>query len=673
MAHSPRPTYPLVDSKISAFGKRSSARAPLLASLFTGCSLLFTQATVATTHMAAATTQVAAASSAEIPVVATTQAVSQTAQQAIDFAALGQALQSSLSEQQIPGAQVAIYNSQQMLWQQNFGLANVAGNSAVTDDTRFRAGSTTKTLIALAIMQLVKQGKLALTDQVQRWLPELAIVNPWANSHPVTVLHLLEHSAGLDDMHFRNLYNIDQPGISLVAALNRDSQALVVRWQPGSRHAYSNPGYGILGALIERISGETLEHYVAAQLLAPLGMTRSYLTTDLTAEPALAEGYANLQPQPFRQIYLRSAGNLHSTAADLAKLGQWLLSQGHSATLAQLDGAAIVDMETPQSTLAAQHGLSYGYGKAIYQRTLEQQVWFGHDGGIDGFITAYAYNRERDIGFAVMINSSSSSMRKLTKIIASHIAPATVSTEPASHGVAIPADLAAKLQGYYRVANERNQLFAGLGYAFAVVKASVQDDVLTLSPVLNANIQFRHLGDGRFSKIDQTPATGIALTETGTGTALNLDGDYFEQISVVSFYSGVSIIIAALIAFAIMALYLPVWLVNLLRGKIVGTPQILLRALPSIALLSMVASIVAISQMNLYAAGHFNWQTLTVTISTLLLALSSVASLLSLVRYHALETSTLRKLLLAFVSVSLCLFTLYCAQFNYIGIMLWQW
>ncbi|MBW3551260.1 MAG: beta-lactamase family protein, partial [Proteobacteria bacterium] len=92
--------------------------------------------------------------------------------------------------------------------------------------------------------------------------PEVPIDNPWSRTDPVRIAHLLEHSAGFDDMHFRNM-NTDAPiPDSLEAIVRGLEHELRVRWQPGVKHSYSNPGYAVAGYLVEKVSGRPFHEYL---------------------------------------------------------------------------------------------------------------------------------------------------------------------------------------------------------------------------------------------------------------------------------------------------------------------------------------------------------------------------------------------------------------------------
>src|SRR4051794_40830174 len=172
------------------------------------------------------------------------------------------ALEKVLKETKTPGAGIAIVSRDQAEWVAGIGKADVAANLPVTADTLFRLGSLSKTFVAVAALQLQEEGKLKLTDTVRQWVPDVAFVNPWEPSDPVRLVHLLEHTSGFDEMHFREFALDDPKPMSLKDALAYGASSRVCRWPPGTRMSYCNSGPALLATVIEKASGERFEDYV---------------------------------------------------------------------------------------------------------------------------------------------------------------------------------------------------------------------------------------------------------------------------------------------------------------------------------------------------------------------------------------------------------------------------
>jgi CubicO group peptidase (beta-lactamase class C family) len=586
----------------------------------------------------------------------------------VDFKAFTTQLDTKLTELNVPGAQVAVFDDKNILWQHHFGFADSAKQAPVTPNTLFRAGSTTKSFVALAIMQLVNQGKFSLQDDVLQLEPRLLINNAWQNTAPVRVIHLLEHTAGLDEMHFRNMYNVSEPDITMLDAVNRDAASLRVRWQPGTRHAYSNPGYGILGHFIEHYSGQPYEDYITQHVLLPLGITQCQLNSSTIPEANLSAGFVDGDAVAFRQIYLGASGNLHCTAAGLAQLGSWLLSQGQTKSVPFVNQQTIHQMEQPESTLAAKQGLAYGYAKAIDHATRNGRAWLGHNGGIDGFLTSYAYNRELNLGYAVMINSSSASLRQILDTMTQALASDT----PLPEAALFPIDLE-NLAGYYRLSNERNQIFAGINFSGAVVKLTTAGSTLVVAPLLGDASEYDYLGQGQFAQAGESFAKVSVIGQTLEGFAVDLDGDYFIKTSLFSAWLPLVVLSFIVSVFLLTLCYAPVWIVNALRGKLKSRQQLWLRLMPLVTVLCLVAVISAILNLSSLETAAINWQTLTIYVGSLAFAISSIIALGLVMRAFKAESSRFARYFTVVSVISANLFAVYCYHFDYLGLALWQW
>jgi CubicO group peptidase (beta-lactamase class C family) len=208
------------------------------------------------------------------------------------------AMEELLRDWEIPGGALAVAKDGRLLLARGYGLADRGRNEPVQPTSKFRLGSLSKTITAVAVLKLVEDGKLKLDDKV---LPLLGETGPRPNAirdahvHDITVRHLLQHSAGFDR---------DQSGDPAFApraveAAKRQAGAMpptcetVLRdvleskldFAPGSRHSYSNVGYCILGRVIERVSGMSYEAFVRLRILAPSGASRLALGRTLEVAP----------------------------------------------------------------------------------------------------------------------------------------------------------------------------------------------------------------------------------------------------------------------------------------------------------------------------------------------------------------------------------------------------
>ncbi len=222
-------------------------------------------------------------------------------------AALDRALDSALEEHRIVGGLLLVTHHSEPVYQRAAGLADRESGKPVKLDTLFRYASLTKPIVTAALMALVEQGKLGVQDPVTRWLPDFKPRLASGKTPVITLHHLLTHTAGLTypffegpDGPYHRAGVSDGLGYSGDLSLAQNIERLAgapLLFAPGSAWMYSL-AIDVLGAVIERATGETLQQAVARLVTQPLGMKETaFLATDPVR---LAPAYGNALPQPER-------------------------------------------------------------------------------------------------------------------------------------------------------------------------------------------------------------------------------------------------------------------------------------------------------------------------------------------------------------------------------------
>ena len=188
-----------------------------------------------------------------------------------------------LEAEGVVGGAVWFVRGEETLAREFHGFADLASGRRVDENTIFHWASITKTLTGIAVMQLRDRGLLSLDDPAVDYLPELRRVHdPYGPVDAITIRHLLTHSAGFRAATWP--WGGDEPWHPFEPTEWAQIAAMLpyteVRFEPGSRYSYSNPGILFLGQIVERLTGEDYEAYVTKRILEPLGMRRSYF--DLT-------------------------------------------------------------------------------------------------------------------------------------------------------------------------------------------------------------------------------------------------------------------------------------------------------------------------------------------------------------------------------------------------------
>lgn len=597
-----------------------------------------------------------------------------------DLAALQQQLDKLRADSGVPGVGVALFDRSGVTWAGGLGQADVAKKQPVSADTQFRAGSITKGFVAVALLQLVEQGKLRLDARLKDIAPEIPVENRWEESDPVTVAEVLEHTAGFDDMHFPRLYNFHEAAdIPLLTVLQRSAPELKVRWRPGTRTAYSNPDYLIAGYLVEKFSGEPYEKYITEHVLKPLGMDHASLVADPTQVAGLAQGYEgepqqSLKPVP---IYLRPAGALDTSATELAHFGVMLLDRGQWQNQPFLTSASVTRMETPLTGAGARHGLEYGYGLANYTSYIDGYEFRGHDGGIDGFISRYAYAPDQGVGFVLLVNTGNPGhfMHKGSELIAAYLMrgqPQPVMPTP----VPASATVLAAVSGYYRESNPRNQVLAMLDYLFSVAHVSPDGKGgLTLKPLFQDPVGLLPAGEGLWREAKHSGADTASFVDADGEQVLdhspNAEGEYAVKTNWFSAYLPMLLFFGSLALMLSSMLFAPVWGFRKLFGYMPGVKHWSLRVLPlgaSVAFCVMAGSVIVIAPIEL---GVTNPKTVTFFVCSLLFAVLSVAALVQALRSYKWDVNRWLRWHSTAVAVACSGVALLMATWGMIGLRLW--
>jgi CubicO group peptidase (beta-lactamase class C family) len=244
------------------------------------------------------------------------------------FPAIDERLRTTRSDTRSPGLAVGIVVDGRLVWAKGYGVRDVASRAPVESNTVFRIFSITKTITAMAILQLRDAGLLALDEPAEKYVPELKSLRyPTSDTPPITIRELLTHDAGLP--HFTPSLPTDETrGLSetdILAGLRNMPLARA----PGIEYQYSSLGFSILGIIISRVSGMPYRDYVAQKILRPLGMTSTTFESENVPRARLALGYDDSGvtvdgPKPFGAD--APEGGLFSSIEDLARYAAFQLS-----------------------------------------------------------------------------------------------------------------------------------------------------------------------------------------------------------------------------------------------------------------------------------------------------------------------------------------------------------
>jgi CubicO group peptidase (beta-lactamase class C family) len=305
---------------------------------------------------------------------------------------------------------VLITRNDRVVFSHAYGLADRKRRIANTVRTRFRIGSMNKMFTAVAILQLVEAGKVKLTAPLGTYLPD------YPNREvatKVTIHQLLTHTGGTGDI-FGPDFDAHREELRTLADYVRLYGKRGLEFEPGSRWAYSNYGFLLLGVVIERVTGQSYYDYVQQHVYAPAGMTRSGSLPESQAIPDLSTGYTlesgaagwapNTDTLPYRGT---SAGGGYSTVEDLARFAHALL--GHK--LLSPDATKLLTTGKVDSQLGPGVRYAYGFGDA---RGPDGNGWVGHGGGAPGISGDLRMYPESGYVVAVLANIDPPAAQRIT-------------------------------------------------------------------------------------------------------------------------------------------------------------------------------------------------------------------------------------------------------------------
>lgn len=315
------------------------------------------------------------------------------------LAALEPVVARAMAAHRTPGLALATVNREGVLWTMCRGWANLDAAISVTPQTRFQFGSIGKSFTAILVLNLVREGRLALHAPVTDYLPWFAVATRWG---PITLHHLLSHSAGIiggSDVSPDARYE--------VWALRHTTTG----WEPGSAFHYSNVGYKTIGLILERVTGQPYADLVRERILAPLGMHRTAPVITHALRQDLAVGY---QPrhddEPFHGdnplvvapwIETDTAdGCLSAPVGDLAAYARMLLNQGRTEDYTLLSPDLFELLIRP--VVAVGPNQEYAYG--LERREVGGHQLLTHSGGMLGYHAGLTVDLTAGVGAVAMAN-----------------------------------------------------------------------------------------------------------------------------------------------------------------------------------------------------------------------------------------------------------------------------
>ncbi|CAN5304652.1 hypothetical protein BH20ACI2_BH20ACI2_25750 [soil metagenome] len=410
-----------------------------------------------------------------------------------------------------PGCAVGVSLNGESVFEKAFGLAEMEHNIPNTPQTIFESGSVAKQFTAAALVLLEQEGKLKLDDPVRKYIPELPVYGA-----PLTIRHLLNHTAGLRD--WGSVMSLTGAGrgdrvVSQALAIDVILRQKSLDFTPGAEYSYSNSGYQLAAEVVERITKQMFPAFTEERFFKPLGMTKtSWRDNYQRLVPGRAQGYSRQGENapwrlnmPFMNVY--GNGGMLTTVGDWLKWNAMLDSRSMGAPLVQA-------LET-QGILNNGRKIPYALGLVVDEYNGMKHV--SHGGATAGYQTFLARYPDQKVSVAVLCNGTSPSAGSLAAAITDEIfgpGPSPAAQPEGMEGA--PPDLQ-KYAGLWRDEKTRNP-----------VRTVFENGVLRIG-----NTPLRLLKDGTFQGGSGPVRYTFKLDKDGNRAVAerNLDGEVTRAIA----------------------------------------------------------------------------------------------------------------------------------------------
>ncbi|MEM9489803.1 MAG: serine hydrolase domain-containing protein, partial [Myxococcota bacterium] len=402
---------------------------------------------------------------------------------------------------------------------------------------RFRAGSVSKLLTSLLVLRAQEAEVLSLDDPVHDHLPGILV---GTEADQVTIAHLLEHTGGLAGSG-PSEYATNAPGL-LPTEYVTERKPFALRWAPGRHYSYSNGGYTIAGAIVEKAWGSDFDTLMRREVLAPLGMSDS----DFGDEAPTSFDSDGQKPRAPWHMPVRPAGALVTTAADLARVVEMVLARGGDF----LSPQSIARLERGATGIVSDAGgVSYGLGNFAYV-TAQGHTLRSHWGRTEGYQASIAWIPTTGRGYVLLADTADKrSMAQLRAALDSHVTgDLPQPEEPASTGPG-PSQIAGIYANYTHDAPQRAWLFALLD---ARQIRATADGLEEVPVILGSATRWIRVGPSLYQAA--TISVPSAAFATIDGEQFWASGESYRRIAAWKYYGQWLIVLVGLLAAMVVVL-----------------------------------------------------------------------------------------------------------------------
>ena len=324
-------------------------------------------------------------------------------------------LEAQKDYEKLPGLTAVVTDKKETKWTGSFGLSN--GVEPMKVENTFSICSISKLFTAVAIMQLVEDGKINLDDPIQKVLPWFDINNEFKDVPELTIKSILSHSSGLPRESNHPYWSWPDFPFPTKQDVIDELKNQEMLYPPSKYYQYSNLGLSLLGFIVEEVTQTNFDDYVNQKILIPLSMnnTKTYMSTDDYGKN-LTLGYSSLNRNNEREKVnffnadgIAAAAGFTSNVEDLAKFARWQIDLVKSLEKNILSPETLKlmhEIHWDDKLTSVTRGLGFG----VYN--FDGENWVGHGGSCPGYRSQLYINTNKELAYSVMINSSGTSPTK---------------------------------------------------------------------------------------------------------------------------------------------------------------------------------------------------------------------------------------------------------------------
>jgi CubicO group peptidase (beta-lactamase class C family) len=488
----------------------------------------------------------------------------------------------AINRADIAGATVSVVQDGKLLFAKGYGLANVNKRTpVVADQTLFRPGSISKLFTWTSVMQLVEQHKLDLDTDVNTYLDFKV---PEKFGKPITLRNIMTHSSGFEETITDLFVNKPDELYPLRDYLIKRMPERI--FPPGKVVAYSNYATAMAGYIVQRVSGEPFDQYVANHIFKPLAMNNSTFVQPLpkTLVPQMANGYKlasdSDNPIPFELVEAAPAGALSSTATDMARFMLAHLGNGTFDGAQILKPETIKEMQTPQGLpLPGMNDMALGF----YEESRNGHHIIGHAGDTEGFHSDLHLILDQGVGIFMSFNSTGTAgaAEGVRVTIYRNFLDRYFPNTPADEATLKTAkDDAAKVVGYYRASRRKDsamRVVFMLGQSQVSANSDGTINVDALKNLADVEKKWREVGPLTYREVNGQAHLKFVTDENGNVSYWTTDEfipvfifqktSGLEQLSMLKYVGGAFL--------ALLVATLLIWIGGIFVRRHYGRPLVL--------------------------------------------------------------------------------------------------